>query len=326
MRFTEFTKQNISDFEAFTSNGERFLQSKEWGDFQNTLGKQVYRFGVEDKGQIVLTAQGYLSAIGGREYFFVPNGPLTISGEEVSKFFLVELKKRFPKLLFTRIEPEVLSFRSTRLLKTIDLDPHKTLFLDLSTPEEELLASMHHKTRYNIRLAEKKGVRVEVGSDLAKSGELFLDTAKRAGIRAFELDYYAKLLAYFKDGKETRSKLYTAWHENDLLAANLMIYYKDIVIYLFGGSANIKRNLMAPYLLHWQAIKDAKQSRFKVYDFWGIEEDPNHPWYSFSKFKLGFGGRVEHFAGTWDYVYDLPWYNIYKLARKLNRVLKKMQN
>ncbi len=181
---------------------------------------------------------------------------------------------------------------------------------------------MHPKTRYNIRVAQKHGVITKITSELGAGGQLFQDSADRARVKTFSQKYYADILQYFAEGKNIKARLYTAYHENDALAASLMLYWGDTVIYLFGGSGNNKRNLKGPHALHWQAIQDAKRNGYSKYDFWGVEPDPSHPWYGFSKFKLGFGGEIVDYFGTHDYVYKPAWYNIYKILRKLNRLLR----
>lgn len=325
MEFLEIQEKDKEKYEAFVSENGRFLQAFQWGEFQKTVGKDVYRYAVVDNGEFLLTSQGYLFTAGRASYFFSPHGPV-LKGEnnEALIFFTTELKKKFPKLIFSRFEFAQLDPKiSSRFQKTIELDPHKTLILDLSKDLETILAGMHQKTRYNIRLAEKKGVTVKVTSSFADAEELFKETSARAGIRMMNSDYYESLLKFFKDNPEIKASMYTAWHEGDVLAANLMVYYKDTAIYLFGASGSVKRNLMAPYLLHFQAIQDAKSAGYTKYDFWGVEEDPNHPWYGFSKFKFGFGGTIIHYAGAYDYVYSRAWYNVYKILRILNRMRKR---
>jgi lipid II:glycine glycyltransferase (peptidoglycan interpeptide bridge formation enzyme) len=328
LEITEEAKQQYESFEGLSY----FLQDWEWGEFQKSLGRDVKRFALLDnEDKVIVRGQGILTKLRNKSYLFFPYGP-SVSFEEETKFpellkvFMDHLRKEIPNLIFVRFE-SLIPFEYADLLaakRSVDLNPHKTLLLDLSKDEEILMHEMHQKTRYNIRLAEKKGVEIRKANDLGDAGELFSVTAKRAGIRAFDLGYYRSILEYFSKGGEIQTKLYSAWHEGDLLAANVMLFNKDKAVYLFGGSSDIKRNLMAPYLLQWQAIIDGKENGYKVYDFWGVEEDPNHPWHGFSRFKLGFGGNViVHGPGTYDYVIKPAWYNAYILLRKLNRMLRK---
>ncbi len=342
MRLQQLTESQQEQYQSFVQANGYFLQSWDWGDFQKSLGQQVVRFLVfDDLGKVVMSAQFLIHAALGKKYFFAPYGPVVLEGLDkdvvsvATEFLFTELKKLFPDLLFARIEPFVnndgaeLMGKFKGIQKSLDLNPHQTLVLNLEQPLEQILTAMHPKTRYNIKVAEKKGVTVKVleSSDvnLENAVQLFITSSNRASIRAFPKKYYSDLINYFSEAnnRDIKAKLYTAWSDQDLIAANLMLYYKDTAVYLFGGTAGIKRNLMAPYLLHFQAINDAQAAGLKSYDFWGVEPDPNHPWYGFSKFKLGFGGEVIKRSGTLDFVLEPAWYNVYKILRVLNRLVKR---
>jgi lipid II:glycine glycyltransferase (peptidoglycan interpeptide bridge formation enzyme) len=279
-------------------------------------------------------AQTIARAVGGKVFLFAPHGPVFavyVSGTErnnVFDFFLENLPTVSGGVMFFRFEPEHpigSGLLKSKIKKTIDLNPHQTLILNLGQSVEELLAEMKPKTRYNIRLAEKSGVEVRVLQELpipAVGGDdPIAASAKRAGIRAYSHAYFNDLLKFFNEHPgPIQARCYAAYHEGDLLAANIMLEYGETAIYLFGGSLELKRNLMPSYALHFQAIQDAKSRGCKHYDFWGVETDENHPWYGFSKFKLGFGGRIIERPGTLDFVYNSAWYNAYGIVRKLNRL------
>lgn len=349
MKLVEITEKQKEKFQSLVKINGSFLQDWQWGEFQKSLGRDVRRFAVEEPNEnfggdgggsngYSLVGQGYFSEAGGKRYFFMPYGPVIYPGllqsekfQQRLDFFCAHLKKLFPDLLFVRFEL-LEYFGDSELkgaVKTKDINPKKTLVLDISSDEESLMQQMHSKTRYNIRLAAKKGIEVRSSDEISdQQAQLFISTAKRAGVRPFEAEYYKKLVRFFARNENIHAKVYSAWHEGDLLAVNIMLYYRygfydNQMTYLFGASADVKRNLMAPYLLHWQAILDAKSEGFRQYDFWGIEEDPKHPWYGFSKFKFGFGGRVGTHAGSYDYVLNSAWYNVYKFLRKVNRLIRK---
>jgi lipid II:glycine glycyltransferase (peptidoglycan interpeptide bridge formation enzyme) len=111
---------------------------------------------------------------------------------------------------------------------------------------------------------------------------------------------------------------------NDIIAANLMVFYGDTATYLHGASNYAFRALMAPNLLQWNLIQEAKKRGFKYYDFHGIapNENPKHPWAGVTRFKKGFGGEIANYPGTYDFIYETGWYKIYKLFRKINRLIK----
>lgn len=318
--------------------GGVFLQDLAWGDFQKQLGKRVRRFAVldDDRKEVLLFAQTIEYPAGKKKYLFAPFGPIfanKISAEEhvtIFDFFVRGLQDISKELMFLRFESEFdLSTKSTGSLirKTIDLNPHQTLVLDLKQNTDQLLAEMKPKTRYNIRLAEKSGIEVRVMSELptpiAGGEDPIAVSAARAGIHAYTHGYFNELLKFFSNENiqsPIQARCYAAYHDGDLLATNIIIEYGGRATYLFGGALDLKRNLMPSYALHWQAIRDAKIHGCEIYDFWGVETDERHPWYGFSKFKFGFGGQIIKRPGTEDFVYNPTWYNVYVIFRKLNRL------
>lgn len=188
-----------------------------------------------------------------------------------------------------------------------DVQPADTVVLDLRPEEEALLAGMKGKTRYNVRLAEKRGVRVELGDpevDLPAWYELYRLTALRDRIAIHSYDYYESLfeLAGKENPEELSLRLYLAYHERDLLAGIITARYRRSAYYLYGASSNEKRNLMPSYALQWRAIRDARADGAASYDFFGIPpaEDPHHPMHGLYRFKVGFGGKILHRPGAWD--------------------------
>jgi lipid II:glycine glycyltransferase (peptidoglycan interpeptide bridge formation enzyme) len=172
---------------------------------------------------------------------------------------------------------------------------------------------MKPKWRYNIRLAEKKGVRViradEAGLD--RFYALLRETARRDGIAVHGRDYYETLFAHRRDYAGGRSpgvpdiRLYLAEHGGEALAALVALFWETGGVYLYGASSDHKRNLMAPYALQWAAMVEAKASGCLEYDLFGIPpgEDPSHPMTGLYRFKTGFGGRIIRRSGSWDYGY-----------------------
>jgi lipid II:glycine glycyltransferase (peptidoglycan interpeptide bridge formation enzyme) len=345
MRLSELTESEYAGItEASRYSWDDFLQSAAWGAFQKSIGREVKYFVVRDDAEkIVLSTLLIVNLVAGKCYVFAPFGPVFAQGIsdadeqlEIFKFFTAQLKLFIPNLIFLRFEPangffpEKLTAKFGRIVKSTDLNPHQTLLLDLRQDEQSILAEMKAKTRYNIKVAQKEGVDVKVLSLVPKSvtGGLdpFYASANRAGVSTYSREYFTKLLNFFSEDKNTGNKnaitarCYAAYHQGDLLAANIMLEYKQRSIYLFGGALDLKRNTMPSYLLHWQAMLDAKSRGCETYDFWGVETYEKHPWYGFSKFKLGFGGVIEKRPGTYDLVYKPAWYTIYGILRKLNRL------
>jgi lipid II:glycine glycyltransferase (peptidoglycan interpeptide bridge formation enzyme) len=336
MRLTELTESEYVAITEAPGHGD-FLQSAAWGAFQKSIGREVkYLVVRDDEEKIVLSSLVIVNAVAGKCYAFAPFGPVFAGGLsnsnhqlEIFKFFTAELRSVIPNLIFFRFEPAA-ELNSNSIRKSTDLNPHQTLLLDLRQDEQTILAAMKPKTRYNIKVAQKEGVEVKVQNLVPQPSTGGLDpfsaSANRARVSTYSRDYFSKLLNFFSEDKSAGRKnaitarCYTAYHQGDLLAANIMLEYKNRAIYLFGGALDLKRNTMPSYLLHWQAMLDAKARGCETYDFWGVETDEKHPWYGFSKFKLGFGGVIENRPGTYDFVYKPAWYTTYGILRKLNRL------
>ncbi len=194
-----------------------------------------------------------------------------------------------------------------------DILPPDTITLDLHGDEESLLARMRPKTRYNIGLSVRRGVRVREGGgkDLGIWQQLYNQTARRNGILAHGSRYFESLLSIGKTDAE--AKLLIAEKNGKPLAAMFLSSSADRATYLYGASSGEKRSLMAPYALQWEAIRQARKNGCTSYDLFGIapRPDPEHPLYGLYRFKSGFGGTMIHRQGAWDYPYDERAYSIY---------------
>jgi lipid II:glycine glycyltransferase (peptidoglycan interpeptide bridge formation enzyme) len=188
-----------------------------------------------------------------------------------------------------------------------DVQPPDTVLIDLSPDEGEILARMNPKWRYNIRLAERKGVRVRRGgaAKLPAFYALLRETGKRDGIAIHSQDYYETLFSHCRDypggGQELR--LYLAEEGGEPLGAIITLFRGAEGVYLYGATSDRKRNLMASYALQWRAMEDAKAAGCREYDLFGIppNADPGHPMAGLYRFKTGFGGRIIHRPGSRDY-------------------------
>ena len=169
--------------------------------------------------------------------------------------------------------------------------------------EEELLANFHQKWRYNIRLAERKGVTVRVcGKEMVPAfSDLMLTTGVRDGFVTRKPEYFAAML----DNLGEHARLYMAFDPNDTpIAGTLAIHYGDKVWYLYGASSNEHRNLIPNYLLQWRMIQWAVETNCRIYDFRGVSGDvsEDNPLYGLFRFKQGFGGDFTEFVGEMDLV------------------------
>ncbi|MBI4812455.1 peptidoglycan bridge formation glycyltransferase FemA/FemB family protein [Candidatus Falkowbacteria bacterium] len=240
-----------------------------------------------------------------------------LNSNQILELLFSEIEKlaREEGAMFLRFDPlfEINATRYT-LHATLDVQPSKTLILNLNKSEDELLKEMHQKTRYNIKLAEKKGVKVIEGGkeNFEDFWRLIDQTSGRDKFRPHGRNYYEAMFAPEND----IVKLYFAEYQGRTLAAGIFSFFGDSVTYLHGGSANESREVMAPHLLQWHVIKFARSLEYKYFDFHGIDEEK---WPGVTRFKKGFGGDELNYPGTFDLVYDEGWYGIYKMIRKVRR-------
>ena len=337
-------KKEWNDFVVENSYPASFLQSWEWGDFNHKiLANQIQRWAVVDAGELKMIFTFIKKDLPfGRSYYYCPRGLIwkkdyrdqrTTSYPKV----LERLRQELKSAVFMRTCPpslyqgyiygflKRLGFKKPQIL-THSKEPGKTLILDLAESENELLSQMHHKTRYNIRLAGKKGVKVREltpkteQTDIDIFFKLSKETAKRDNIQIYSKDYYAQLIKYFIDNDlDIKLKLYIAEFNNEPLSAMIVIYFGQTATYLHGASSGEHRNLMPNYLIQWQAIKDAKNFAMQTYDFWGISEQ-NKAWAGITRFKKGFGGRIITFMGAWDYVLNKRWYNLFRVLKLIKKL------
>jgi len=193
--------------------------------------------------------------------------------------------------------------------------PSNTVFLDLRKSEQELLMAMKAKTRYNIRLSNRKGVKVrETGwDDLDVWYALYRETALRNGIYLHEQSYFRAVLKAKATCTQSPAKVHLLIAEKGEtpLAAIFLVISDRRATYLYGASSTAKRYLMGSYAVQWRAITLAKQEGCTEYDMFGIapRPDPNHPMCGLHRFKTGFGGTIHHSLGSWDYLFQEEKYN-----------------
>lgn len=323
MQIIKVKENEFSEYDNFvaTHPGGSFLQSREWGNFQKSTGAEIFKYIFKQDGKTVGTAQIFLKNIAGinQKYVYCPYGPLTASGTEDINPFIEQLKIDFPNIIFIRIEAK----HDFKLIgvETIRIQPHETIINDLSKSTEEVLAMMHPKTRYNIKLAEKHGVVVDVvnpnSDEVSKCIQLFEETSQRQQFKNFPESYYRTMI---KQLGSSFVKLYQAKYNDQILATALMVDFAGTRTYLYGGSTNQNRNVMAPYALHWKAIQDAKQNGLNFYDWWGLRTSDGKI-SGFTEFKLKFGGQEINYPAAIDIINKPAWYNVYKVLRKINRFI-----
>lgn len=292
---------DVSDY-----NKKSFLASREWADFQASNGKEV-KYEEGGDGAFLLIKN---KLFGNKFYYYTPHLTDVNIDETINRI-------QEKNLVFWRIDSSVaIKPKVWRLAPTINIQPPKTVILDLKKTEDELLSAMRQKTRYNIRLAERKGVSVNIldKNDFDSIWNLIETTTARDGFRSHDRIYYEKMI------KLGIIRVYAAEFEGKILAVGIFAFYGPTVTYLHGASGNEHRNVMAPFLLQWEVIKQGKQEGFKFYDFYGIDEDK---WPGVTRFKRGFGGKEIERPGTIDVVFRKPCYAIYKILRFINRLVRR---
>jgi lipid II:glycine glycyltransferase (peptidoglycan interpeptide bridge formation enzyme) len=194
-----------------------------------------------------------------------------------------------------------------------EIQPSKTVVIDVQKKDVDLLGAMHYKTRYNIKVAQSRGVSVEESKDIATFWHLLKKTTTRNEFSGHPRSYYEKLLN-FDWGEGIEVKLFLAKYQNKPAAAAIVLIYGNTGYYLHGASDYDFRSAMAPFMLHWQIIQWLKRAGIKGYDLWGIDAKK---WPGVTRFKLNWGGRVIEHPGSFDLPISEAWYRLYKLARKI---------
>ena len=290
-------------------NNGSFLQSWQWGEYQEAIGHKIWRIHTDDfKALLIKHNLPYA-----KNYLYCPRPVF----KNLPDNFLNQVRQiaKQEKSIFFKIEPEnKIGFKEFGFKESSkQIQPHKTIILDLNKSEEELLGQMHQKTRYNIRLAQKKGVSVEQNqSDIGSFLELLSKTTQRDKFYSNPQGHYLKMVDVL--GKANMLKIFLAKCDNKIIAGSINLFWNKTAIYSHGASDHNYRNLMAPYLLQWEAIKQAKANGFQYYDFFGIDEKK---WPGVTRFKKGFNGEEISYRGAFDLIFQPIWYKSYNLIRKI---------
>ncbi|OGK17301.1 hypothetical protein A2774_03810 [Candidatus Roizmanbacteria bacterium RIFCSPHIGHO2_01_FULL_39_12c] len=320
---------------VFNQTATHPLQSWDWGVARKKTGIEVLRIGefksVETHSNASLQNiyQITLHKIPFSNYKigYLPRS--VFPSIKVLKFLYNYGKKN--NLIFIKIEPYVFKseirnskFEVNSKFKIISskhpLFPNWTQIIDLTKSEEQLLNNMHPKTRYNIRLATKKGVTVKEMSNnegFTLFQKLYFETTRRQ--RYFGHNYiYHKTV--WENLKNKISHILIAYYQNIPLAAYQLFFFKNTLYYVYGGTSDQYRNLMASNLLMWESIRLGKKLGAKKIDLWGSLPpgyDSDHPWAGFTRFKEGYGGKFVELVGSYDLIINPLLYKFYDLALSL---------
>jgi peptidoglycan pentaglycine glycine transferase (the first glycine) len=332
------TKNDQAEWEALALSHPAggFHQSFDWAHFKRIDGWDSYKIGLY-KGKKLIGGSVVLqfNFRNGTNFLYTPEGPILNYQDEDQLFWqwralstaihsVADISKE-STTTHLRIEPRTEKcpkwFLSQFKKAPLNLQPKFTQQIDLKKSQSKLLEEMKQKGRYNIRLAEKKGVTITqhnaTPTTLEKFYSLYDQTYQR---NKFDGKPKAFFQAFFKAHKDS-AKIFLAKHEDTLLAVAVVVYSGKRATYLYGASSNENRQLMAPYLLHWEIIKDSKSKGCTSYDLWGVNKDienKDHPWHGLSKFKKQLGGTQLNFVGSYDYIYQQEAYETFIKKHELS--------
>lgn len=330
-----------SDFNTFIESHPKghFLQLWEWGQVKKGMGWEMLPLVLEEnrriKASLLILKRKLPLPLINKAIFYAPRGPVAdIHDREVNQLLFEGAKKlaREHNAIFLKIDPDIpkdnqvfadilkkCGFRKNETgLDFEGVQPNFVMRLDITPDEEILLSNMHSKWRYNIRLAERKGVKIrwaETKADLKIFYAILEETARRDNFLIRGYEYFEWIWDYMV--QSGYAKIFMAEYEGEVIAATLAMKTGKKVWYLYGASSNRHRNVMPNYLLQWHMIKWAKEIGSTLYDFRGVsgDLDETNPLYGLYRFKKGFGAELTEFIGEWDYVYDAFFYWLW------NRVL-----
>jgi peptidoglycan pentaglycine glycine transferase (the first glycine) len=317
------------------------LQTCAWGELKTAFGWQSTHIGDEDgqTGAQVLLRKLPLGLL----LAYIPKGPVGNTAPSsthpasswTSLWRQVDRFCRDRRVVFLKVEPDLWSspaeekpppgFRSG----VQHIQPRRTLLVDLSGDEAAVLAKMKQKTRYNIRLAQKKGVLVTPTTDLDTFHRLMQATGQRDAFGVHSLDYYRRAYEIFHPRGEC--ELFLAELDGEALGGLMVFARGSRAWYFYGASSDQRRETMPAYLLQWEAMRWARARACTTYDLWGVpdlDEDTLEAQFTYRsdglwgvyRFKRGFGGWLLRSQGSWDRVYRPAGYALYRLGLRLRPV------
>ncbi len=345
MRLLE--EKDKQEYKEFLESHDRcnFQQSLEWGNIKSSWKKEVILS--EDKngkirGSLCVWIRKF--PIFGNMMYSARGPVCDIYDEEVIKELRegANLLAKKHKAFVLRVEPDILKsdeeFRKIITKNGFKIKDDSKDFKDEIQPrfvfrlnlkgktEEEIFAELHQKTRYNVRLATKKGVVIKEGTreDLKEFHKIMIETGERDNFIIRSLEYFEKM---YDEMAPNHMKLLMAYHEDKPISGIIPIMYGNKVWYLYGASSNSHRNLMPNYLLQWTMIQEAIKMGADMYDFRGVSGvvDESHPQYGLYRFKKGFNAEFTEFIGEIYIPYKPLVYKLYKFSEKAFRTLRTLK-
>lgn len=303
------------------------LQTWEWGQFKSRHGwtpcYSLWRDGSAPRAA-ALVLRRQLSRLPFC-VMYVPKGPAMDYGDAALASRVLSDLERFAHqshAVFIKIDPDLEpprklgSFGEGWIESSQQIQFRNTMEIDLRQSEEELLAAMHPKTRYNIRLADKRGVTVRRGTmaDLELLYAMYDETAQRDRFIIRALDYYRDAWGSFIEAGLAQPLV--AEVEGVPVAALILFCFAGRAYYFYGMSRDLHREKMPNHLLQWEAMRWARTQGCTVYDMWGAPDalSESDPMWGVYRFKQGFGGHFVQHIGAWDYAASRPLHWLYAVA------------
>ena len=319
-KWEEFLKKNLL---------ASIWQTPSWGHFQAQIPSRgkYWILVIEEEGEIIGGSLIVKHNLGkGFSWLYASRGPLiSYNSPDIKHQIRAVIRALKPivkseKAIFLRIDPALVEdHKNLPGFFTIKhgFQPDNTLRLDLTLSEKDLLAQMKPKGRYNIKLAQKKGVTIHKSKDVKAFYKLLSETTERDGFHSHDESFYEKMLKHLG----SNAKLYLAKYKDEPIAALIATSFKDQTIYYYGASSNAHRNLMAPYLLQWHVISEAKSHKHTSYDFLGIAPPKavNHQWKGVTEFKKKFGGTHVEYKSPQEYPFNPFLYFLYRIYKYLRK-------
>ena len=309
---------SLTDWNQFLTQhpNAHLLQTGEWGELKSAFGwKPVRVVGGNIGAQILFRKLPLGFTVGYIPRVFIDDQLSVISDQFWKE---VDAVCRTHRAIFLKLEPDSWSanfilHNSSFILSKHNIQPPRTILINIKDDEDAILARMKQKTRYNIRLAEKKGVTVRAWDDIESFHKMMLVTGGRDGFGVHSLDYYKR--AYEVLQPKGLGEILLAEYEGKPLAALFVARNGNRAYYLYGASTDEERNRMPTYLLQWEAMKWAKARGCEEYDLWGVPDEDeatleanfesrHDGLWGVYRFKRGFGGELKRAAQAMDRVYN----------------------
>lgn len=304
------------------------LQTSTWGDFKSKYGWQPYYIRDGNSGAQILIRKLLL----GSSIAYIPKGPIGNKWQKVLNQADELCREKNSIVLY--LEPDCWGEEITAYCSQmegykqseISIQPRRTISVSLDGCEKKWMERMKQKTRYNIRLAEKKGVEIKQSDDIEIFNQLIQVTSARDEFGIHEPDYYR--LVHEKFFNKKKCQLLIAEYQGTPLAALILFFHGKRAWYFYGASNNKERNRMPTYLLQWEAMRLSAAMGCTVYDLWGIPDEDfefledhftsrSDGLWGVYRFKRGFGGEIKRSAGVFESVINPALYSVYRIAHKL---------